>query len=630
MNPNFIFKVSSFLLFFIISGCHHHEKTDTTNHDDYSYVIRDTINRLDSLSFINRVQNDSLSLIYAKIAVSLAKANKLDAELIKSYYEIGNAFSTRYKDSSFFYYTLARKLADRIKFSKEKPIILYNLANVYIGAFNFKDALTLLDSCIHFASETLNFPVLSSAYNSLGQIYLEISDSVMSKKMFNLALEIGLKHKLSKQIGNALANLSIFEKSIYKTLVLQKDAINFLQQEPGTDEEISSLLINIGTEQTEPDSGIYYFKLALFNAKNGNLPLNEIAAFNNLAYSFLDKGDYVNASACLADNAIPRAKKINNLDWLATLYDSYSDVLAKQGKLSEAFAFLKKSIQKRSEYNTIKKEEQTRLLSAILDIKNKELTIQEKELELKSKSTQNQILRLILILSLLIIVLIAFLFITFRQKTILRIKKQQITSARRIIEIEEYEKSRIGFELHDNIGYLVRVLDGFIKSLQSVDDQVKETINEKLKELADRIKGISNRINLMKDDQSTLAELIADIINDMKSLTGIDIQYFVPDHLPVLSREITLHICRITQELLTNANKYAHDSTIKIDLVVSENVLLFLYKDNGPGFNVNAVSQKGIGIRSINERITLLGGKVIFFSSPGKGTRWDITIPFKE
>jgi len=113
----------------------------------------------------------------------------------------------------------------------------------------------------------------------------------------------------------------------------------------------------------------------------------------------------------------------------------------------------------------------------------------------------------------------------------------------------------------------------------------------------------------------------------MKYFTGINVQYFIPDYLPVFSKELKLHICRIVQELLTNAGKYAQKSLIHIDIAISEGILLIHYRDEGPGFNPNEISGGGIGIGSIYERIKLVGGKAHLDSGRGKGTHWNITIP---
>ena|ERR1039457_3170970 len=110
--------------------------------------ILDSIKKLDSLSLSLRVQNDKLSVVYAKTALTLARSSDSPQALIKAYNAMGNAYSTRHQDSSYYYYNLGLKLSDSINEVKEKPYLLYDVAMIYLNTFNYKTAMILLDSCI--------------------------------------------------------------------------------------------------------------------------------------------------------------------------------------------------------------------------------------------------------------------------------------------------------------------------------------------------------------------------------------------------------------------------------------------------------------------------------------------------
>ena len=49
--------------------------------------------------------------------------------------------------------------------------------------------------------------------------------------------------------------------------------------------------------------------------------------------------------------------------------------------------------------------------------------------------------------------------------------------------------------------------------------------------------------------------------------------------------------------------------------------------DDGVGFDRNGVGPDRVGVRSVEQRVTDLGGSLIFETSPGKGTRVSATIP---
>jgi tetratricopeptide (TPR) repeat protein len=120
----------------------------------------------------------------------------------------------------------------------------------------------------------------------------------------------------------------------------------------------------------------------------------EIACYNNLAYCYLNKGLINEAESCLLDHAIPLAKTSNNLDWLSTLYDSYSDVLSATANYKEAIIYEKKSIEISAEANKKSAASQVRLLSSMLDLKNKEGLIQSKNEEIEKHQIKERVLNL--------------------------------------------------------------------------------------------------------------------------------------------------------------------------------------------------------------------------------------------
>ena len=622
MNIRMFYCTGPLLLFLSLISCSRIKTHDEAVRMKRETILMDSIKKLDSFSELNWINIDSLSIVYARTALKLAQSLSSEEPLIKVYHAMGKAYYSQHKDSSYYYYSKALALAERLNSVTELPSLLYNIASLNLDAGNLKVSLALLDSSASGARRTLNFRVLSSAYNSMGDVYIQIHDTASAIRWFKNALQVGVEHSLSEQTADAMGNLALFGSDKNKAILLQKQAISYLQKKPGTEKEIADVDIYIGIEQSIPDSAIVYYSKAIAAARSGKFPEEELSAYNNLSYSYLDLGNINKATECLVDNAIPLAKKMNHKDWLATAYDSYADILSAKGDHKNAFLALRKSINYRTQANIKNNEKQIRLLAAILDLNNKET-------EIKTQHLQNHFLRLVLAIAILIIIIIIFVYFGFRQRMKIRFKQQQITSARRISELEETEKSRIGFELHDNLGYLVRVTDGFINSLSIADTKVKEQLTDKMRELSDCIRRISHRINLLNEEQSRLEEIIPAIINDIRIFTGINVSYFIPDHLPDISREILLHTCRIVQELLTNAGKYAGSSKIKIDVAFTDGNLLLLYKDDGPGFDTSGITDKGIGLSSIYERISLLGGKVSLTSSPGHGTKWEISIPLR-
>jgi signal transduction histidine kinase len=54
-----------------------------------------------------------------------------------------------------------------------------------------------------------------------------------------------------------------------------------------------------------------------------------------------------------------------------------------------------------------------------------------------------------------------------------------------------------------------------------------------------------------------------------------------------------------------------------------------IIKDNGVGFDP-ASKAKGVGLRSLNERVKSLNGSLEIISAPGKGTTITVTAPIMK
>ena len=77
---------------------------------------------------------------------------------------------------------------------------------------------------------------------------------------------------------------------------------------------------------------------------------------------------------------------------------------------------------------------------------------------------------------------------------------------------------------------------------------------------------------------------------------------------------------------VNNIIKHAKAKNVNIYLKNKKNNYILQIEDDGCGFNLSNVDVGGIGLRSIQERADLIGGKLSIITSPGEGTKISITI----
>lgn len=88
-------------------------------------------------------------------------------------------------------------------------------------------------------------------------------------------------------------------------------------------------------------------------------------------------------------------------------------------------------------------------------------------------------------------------------------------------------------------------------------------------------------------------------------------------------------VYRVIQEALANISRHSKASRVDISLSYNPDLLQVTIADDGCGFDMNQKA-KGLGFRSMRERISSIRGTFQVQSAPGQGTRIIIQIPIKE
>lgn len=95
-----------------------------------------------------------------------------------------------------------------------------------------------------------------------------------------------------------------------------------------------------------------------------------------------------------------------------------------------------------------------------------------------------------------------------------------------------------------------------------------------------------------------------------------------------LPLELEQAVYRVIQEGLANVSRHSNATRVDISLVYNPDLLLVTVSDNGQGFDMNQKA-KGLGFRSMRERISSVRGTFQIQSAIKQGTRIQIQIPLR-
>ena len=202
----------------------------------------------------------------------------------------------------------------------------------------------------------------------------------------------------------------------------------------------------------------------------------------------------------------------------------------------------------------------------------------------------------------------------------------------RLIEAQESERAYIARELHDDVSQQLALIEMDVKLLgdggQEADSSLGTDVLRRVQDAGRSVRDLSHRLHPTKLRLMGLVAALKALPAEMAH-SGIDVT-FTHENVPAsLSQDLTLCLFRVAQEALQNAVKYSHARHVTLRLEGGPDALVLSAADDGTGFDVTGAWGKGLGLMSMRERVEAAGGALRIHSSPGAGTRLEVTVPLE-
>jgi signal transduction histidine kinase len=212
----------------------------------------------------------------------------------------------------------------------------------------------------------------------------------------------------------------------------------------------------------------------------------------------------------------------------------------------------------------------------------------------------------------------------------------------KILAAQESERRRIARDLHDEFG---QVLTGLKFDLAWLRNQlVLLPTTGKTGSLLKKTKSMMVSVDaLMASVRKTARSLHPSILDDLGLLHALE--WLVNDfrtrnkiackvHIDPslcdfkMTIESSTALYRIVQELLTNVARHAQASAVSISLSERAGQLILELVDDGRGIEQDRITQSdSLGLRGVQERVSMLDGTIRIVGKPGLGTVILITLP---
>ena len=198
---------------------------------------------------------------------------------------------------------------------------------------------------------------------------------------------------------------------------------------------------------------------------------------------------------------------------------------------------------------------------------------------------------------------------------------------REALTAAESEDRRIGQDIHDG---LCQDLIGLVRLAEGAEARTAVAqIREHASRLAVVARNFSHDLTLHELEVQTLSEALETLASRTDRLFQAETELNLPDPLPPLTREQTLHIYRIVREAVGNAVKHAQARHLWIELVLEPHQLVVSVSNDGHPLPEPAQLVAGFGLKQMRMRARLLGGALAIRRNKQNLTVVELVIPLE-
>jgi signal transduction histidine kinase len=207
--------------------------------------------------------------------------------------------------------------------------------------------------------------------------------------------------------------------------------------------------------------------------------------------------------------------------------------------------------------------------------------------------------------------------------------------AQRLITTREATFGEIARELHDDLGQVLTALGlmigraiRFAPSGSTLQSDLRE-IGGIAQSALDNVRGLSQTLHPSILHDAGLEETIQWYLSTARRPGAIAVTYEQQGSSWPVQSAVAIHIYRVLQEALNNVSRHSGSDRAWVRLTFEPASVTLEVEDRGRGFNADRqrTSGDGLGVVTMRERASLIGGSIAFSSPAAGGTLVRLVVP---
>jgi len=225
------------------------------------------------------------------------------------------------------------------------------------------------------------------------------------------------------------------------------------------------------------------------------------------------------------------------------------------------------------------------------------------------------------------------------EETLKESEKQVRHLSDQLLMAQEIERKRISMDLHDSLGQALNVMKLQVRLVENELDEEQVTVRDDCENLLGYLDEVIEDVRRLSRDLSPailedlgLTSALQWLVSNFRKSHALKATTDIAEIDALFPENQRITIYRVIQEALTNVGKHSQAGNVSISIRIHDDKVIFSVADDGNGFDPHEissreVSEKGVGLTTMNERVRMMGGVFELCSRAGEGTRLTFSLP---
>ena len=206
---------------------------------------------------------------------------------------------------------------------------------------------------------------------------------------------------------------------------------------------------------------------------------------------------------------------------------------------------------------------------------------------------------------------------------------RDVTTRRERETIREEERARIARDLHDGVAQTLYFMAFKADMARQQVTQKPEWVAAELKVIGQTTRQIIREVRRtifalrpLNWSDGNFVSALTRFVEEFSEQVGWQVEIEIDEVGLTIPSRLEPTVFRLVQESLNNAAKHAEATRVWVALqrVEGNATLSLLVRDDGCGFDSDEITNSGLGLNQMRERVTAVGGTLQVDSKPGEGT----------